>query len=189
MTERRRAASPATGPDRPAAPADDALFRTTVGKVRPVSSRRLPLRPPPPPPSARFRRADDAAVLDESLHGPGPDAGSDAGEALVYRRPGISLQVLRDLKRGRFRIQDELDLHGLTAREAKPVLLAFMAEVIARDLRCVRIVHGKGLRSGPAGPVLKTRLNRWLPQWDRVVAFTSAPGRDGGTGAVYVLLR
>lgn len=188
MTERRRAAPPVAGADRPHPTADD-TFRAAVGKVRPVTTRRVPLRPPPPPPSARFRRADDAAVLDESLHGPGPDAGSDAGEALIYRRPGISLQVLRDLKRGRFRIQDELDLHGLTAREAKPALLGFMAGVLARDLRCVRIVHGKGLRSGPAGPVLKSRLNRWLPQWDRVVAFTSAPGRDGGTGALYVLLR
>jgi DNA-nicking Smr family endonuclease len=165
------------------------LFRSTVGDVRPVPTRRVPLAAPPPPARANFRRQDDQAVLVESLHGPAPETVLEAGEALAYRRPGVSLQVLRDLKRGRYRAQDELDLHGLTAREAQAALREFMAEILARDLRCVRMIHGKGRRSGPAGPVLKTKLNRWLPQWDRVVAFASAPARDGGTGALYVLLR
>lgn len=170
-------------------PEPDELFRSAVGDVRPVPVKRIPLATPPPPARARFRRADDQAVLDESLHGEPPDAALESGESLAYRRPGVALQVLRDLKRGRFRVQDELDLHGLTAREAREALQEFMAEVLARDLRCVKIVHGKGRRSGPAGPVLKTKLNKWLPQWDRVVAFASAPARDGGTGALYLLLR
>jgi DNA-nicking Smr family endonuclease len=181
----RQRPSRATAP----APEPDELFRSAVGEVRPVPVKRLPLAGPPPPPRARFRRADDLAVLEESLHGDPPEAVLDSGESLAYRRPGVALQVLRDLKRGRFRVQDELDLHGLTAREARGALQEFMAEVLARDLRCVKIVHGKGLRSGPGGPVLKTKLNKWLPQWDRVMAFASAPARDGGTGALYLLLR
>lgn len=192
MTARRRDGSTPGGPSGqpPRAPADDGdLFRSSVGSVKPVSTRRLPLRPPAPPARARFRRADEAAVLDESLHGPPPDSAGDSGEGIVYRRVGVSMQVLRDLRRGRYRVQDELDLHGLTAREARGALQEFMADALARGIRCVRIVHGKGLRSGPRGPVLKVKLNRWLPQWDQVVAFTSAPGRDGGTGAVYVLMR
>jgi DNA-nicking Smr family endonuclease len=176
-------------PSRAPAPEPDELFRSAVGDVRPVPVRRVPLATPPPPARARFRRADDQAVLDESLYGEPPDAVLESGESLAYRRPGVALQVLRDLKRGRFRVQDELDLHGLTAREARAALQEFMAEVLARDLRCVKIVHGKGRRSGPGGPVLKTKLNKWLPQWDRVVAFASAPARDGGTGALYLLLR
>jgi DNA-nicking Smr family endonuclease len=154
-----------------------------------VPVKRIPLATPPPPARARFRRADDLAALDESLHGEPPEAVLESGESLSYRRAGVALQVLRDLKRGRFRVQDELDLHGMTAREARAALQEFMAEVLARDLRCVKIVHGKGKRSGPGGPVLKTKLNKWLPQWDRVVAFASAPARDGGTGALYLLLR
>jgi DNA-nicking Smr family endonuclease len=76
----------------------------------------------------------------------------------------------------------------MTANEARTALKAFMAEVLLHNHRCVRIVHGKGLRSGPGGPVLKVKLNKWLPQWSEVLAFVTAPARDGGAGAVYVLL-
>jgi DNA-nicking Smr family endonuclease len=145
------------------------------------------LEPPPPAPRARFRRADERAVLDESLHGDGPAL--EVGEELNFRRPQIPARVLKDLRRGRYSIQDELDLHGLTATDARRLLLEFMQDAIASGRRCVRIIHGKGLRSGPGGPVLKSKLNRWLPQWDEVLAFTTAPARDGGTGALYVLLR
>jgi DNA-nicking Smr family endonuclease len=179
-----------TGKDRKQPPGEDATsFTALVGPVQPVKSRRrVPLRRPAPPPRARFARADERAVLEESLAvGPG-EVGLENGEELSYRRPHVPLKVLKDLKRGRYSIQDELDLHGLTANEARLMLREFMDDVLRQGLRCVRIVHGKGLRSGPGGPVLKTRLNRWLPQWSEVLAFTTAPPRDGGTGALYVLL-
>lgn len=169
-------------------PEEASLFRETVGPVRPVASRRLPVAPPPPPARARFSRADDREVLAEALKGAGPDVGLESGEELSFRRPKVSATVLRELRQGRYAVQDELDLHGMTAKEAREALLGFMAEALKRRLRCVRIVHGKGLRSGPGGPVLKVKLNKWLPQWDAVLAFVSAPQRDGGTGALYVLL-
>jgi DNA-nicking Smr family endonuclease len=107
---------------------------------------------------------------------------------LSFRRPHVPIKVLKDLRRGKYSIQNELDLHGLTANQARSMLREFMTDVLLEGHRCVRIVHGKGLRSGPGGPVLKVKLNKWLPQWDQVLAFTTAPARDGGTGAVYVLL-
>ena len=168
---------------------DTTAFGSLVGPVQPVKAkRRVSLRKPPPPPRARFARADKQAVLAESLTvGPG-EVGLESGEELSFRRPHIPLKVLKDLRRGRYSIQSELDLHGLTADEARVMLRDFMTEVMLEGHRCVRIVHGKGLRSGPRGPVLKVKLNKWLPQWEQVLAFTTAPARDGGTGALYVLL-
>ena len=175
-----RAVDPASG---------ELPFRELVGPVQPVRARRrVALRKPPPPPRARFARADEQAVLIESMSGGPADVGLENGEELSFRRPHVPLKVLRDLKRGKYSIQDELDLHGLTATEAKTMLREFMHEVLLHGHRCVRIVHGKGLRSGPGGPVLKVKLNKWLPQWEPVLAFTTAPARDGGTGAMYVLL-
>ncbi len=169
---------------------DDATdFGSLVGPVKPVRAKsRVPLRKPPPQPRARFARADEQAVLEESLSIGPSEVGLENGDELNFRRPHVPLKVLKDLRRGKYSIQNELDLHGLTANEARVMLREFMADVLLEGQRCVRIVHGKGLRSGPRGPVLKVKLNKWLPQWEQVLAFTTAPARDGGTGALYVLL-
>ena len=168
---------------------DKALFRDSVGEVRPVSAKRLHLTTPRPHARARFRRLDEASVLDESLRVGPEHLEVETGEELSYLRAGVAPPVLRKLRRGGYAIQAEMDLHGMTSNEARVALREFMAECLALDLRCVRIVHGKGLRSGDRGPVLKTSVNRWLRQWNEVLAFCSAPRRDGGTGAVYVLVR
>jgi DNA-nicking Smr family endonuclease len=119
----------------------------------------------------------------------GPDpAEMETGEELVFRRPSVSRKVMRQLRRGNYAVQEEIDLHGLTADEAHAELHGFIKECSAARMRCIRIVHGKGRGSGPKGPVLKAGVNRWLPQWEEVVAFCSAQPTDGGTGAVYVLL-
>ena len=168
---------------------DPVDFRSLVGAVQPLKAkRRVPLRKPAPPPRARFARADEQAALEESLTIGPSEVGLETGEELSFRRPHVPIKVLKDLRRGRYSIQNELDLHGLTANQARSMLREFMTDVLLEGHRCVRIVHGKGLRSGPGGPVLKVKLNKWLPQWDQVLAFTTAPARDGGTGAVYVLL-
>lgn len=164
-------------------------FGSLIGPVQPVKGRRrVPLSGPAPPPRARFAQADDQAVLRESLATAPGDVELERGDELSFRRSHVPFKVLRDLKRGKYTIQDNLDLHGLTAREARLMLQEFMADALRHDRRCVRIVHGKGLRSGSRGPVLKQKLNQWLPLWQEVLAFTSAPARDGGTGALYVLL-
>jgi DNA-nicking Smr family endonuclease len=110
------------------------------------------------------------------------------GDELQFRRPGVPEDVLRALRRGRFRVQDETDLHGLNASEATAHLARFLRAARARDLRCVRIIHGKGLRSGARGPVLKNTVNALLRRAEAVLAFASARPTDGGTGATLVLL-
>jgi len=168
---------------------DSALFREAAAGARPVPSRRADLRKPAPPPRARFRRQDESEVLRESLTVPAEALDLETGEELLFRRPGVSPSLFTQLRRGRLPVKGEIDLHGLTAEQARSELRAFLAESLDARLQCVRVVHGKGLRSGPRGPVLKASVNRWLRQWDDVLAFASTPARDGGTGAVYVLLR
>jgi DNA-nicking Smr family endonuclease len=167
---------------------ESALFREAAAGARPVTTRRVPLRERPPPARARFRRRDEAAVLRESLQVSAEALELETGEELTFRRAGVSEQQFRRLRQGRLAIRGELDLHGMTAEEARTELRHFLADRVMSGARCVRIVHGKGLRSGARGPVLKASVNRWLRQWDTVLAFVSTPARDGGTGAVYVLL-
>jgi DNA-nicking Smr family endonuclease len=174
-------------PDDDPAP-DDASFRDAVGDVKPLPPRPPPPRAPRPAPRAAFRRADERAVLEESLALAPGEWLVETGEELLFRRAHLAPRLLTRLRRGEFAVEDELDLHGLTALEARAALRAFLGEALARRFACVRIVHGKGLRSGPRGPVLKHAVNVWLRKVDAVQAFASAPRRDGGTGAVYVLL-
>lgn len=170
-------------------PEDAALFREAAAGASPVPSPRVALRKQPPLPRARFRREDNAAVLADSLRLAPEQLEIETGEELLFHRPGLSQSVVRNLRRGKFAVKAEIDLHGMTADQAREELRSFLAESIAERLQCVRVVHGKGLRSGPRGPVLKASVNAWLRRWDEVLAFCSTPARDGGTGAVYVLLR
>lgn len=143
---------------------------------------------PAPIPLQRLR--DEASALEESLRTVAqPDAGTATGEELLYVRAGIPRNVLRNLRRGHWVIREDLDLHGLTAPQARIVTAAFLAACVQRGVRCVRIVHGKGLRSPNREPVLKRKLGHWLMQRDEVLAFCEAQPADGGSGAVVVLLR
>jgi DNA-nicking Smr family endonuclease len=144
---------------------------------------------PKPPPKARFMRADQVEVLRESLLPPADGATLNAGDELSFRRPHVPESVLLRLRRGQFAVDAEIDLHGLTSAEAKAALREFVAESVHRRMSCVRVIHGKGRRSGPRGPVLKNVVNHWLQRTDDVLAFGSARAVDGGSGAIYVLLR
>lgn len=171
-------------------PEDDAtLFRRTVGAVKPVPSGRRPAPPrTPPQPIARSRLADERAALAESLAAPPADADIDSGEGHEYARPGIQHAVMRKLKRGQYRCDAELDLHGLTRDRAHAELVSFLFHSQASGARCVRIIHGKGHNSGNRGPVIKQSLKSWLRR-DEVLAYASAPTNQGGSGATLVLLR
>lgn len=112
-----------------------------------------------------------------------------AGEGLAFRRPGLQDRLVKKLRRGQFPREEELDLHGLTVDQARVALADFLAHCQRRQFRCVRIIHGKGLRSGERGPVLKSYLGGWLKGYEEVLALCSAQRNEGGSGAVYVLLR
>ena len=164
------------------------LFREAVRGVRPLRAHPPPPRQPKVRPRARFTRADRDAVLRESLDPQGADPEQLTGEALAFHRPPIAAAVLRRLRRGDYRVQREIDLHGMTVAEAKLALREFLVSALEQRVRCVRIVHGKGLRSGHRGPVLKAAVNSVLRRTGAVLAYVSARPVDGGTGAVYVLL-
>lgn len=165
------------------------LFRDAMRDVRPLAKGRQHLDKPRPKPRAWSRRRDEALVMQEALAGPTEGADLETGEEMSFRRPGLPIREFRKLKRGQFAVHAELDLHGLNASEALETMREFIADAVANGIRCVRIVHGKGLGSGPRGPVLKTLVNKWLRRWDAVLAFCTTQPRHGGSGAVYVLLR
>ena len=170
----------------------DALFQAAMRDVRPLrpaAQRRLP--PPHTPPSGKRRRTPKARLNPASLpDSPDPvlDTGILAGDELRFARPGVAASTLRKLRRGQLHVLGALDLHGATAREARRILHEFLQRALERGAGCVRIVHGKGLRSGTAGPVLKQTVDAVLRAHPGVRAFTSASPADGGTGAAYVLL-
>jgi len=170
---------------------DDASeFRRAMGDARPIAQDvRAPDYKPKPRPRARFRRGDEQAVLKESLEADIDEIENGAGEALRFHRPSVGRRTMRKLSRGNFSVQNEIDLHGMTAPEARAQLREFISESINRGHTCVRVVHGKGLGSGQRGPVLKGKVNNWLRRWQEVLAFVSTRQVHGGTGAVYVLLR
>ncbi len=172
-------------------PRHDPEFRQAVADVAPLKRQtRHTLKGPPPPPHAVQRRRDERAALHESLHGPvSLDDALDSGEELTYLREGLSRQVLRRLRRGHWVVQDSLDLHGMNRVTAAEAVAVFLRASAARGLRCVRIVHGKGLGSHNREPVLKAKLRKWLPPRDEVLAFCQAPGAHGGSGAALVLLK
>ena len=175
------------------------LFRRAMRDVRPLKgSQRASAQRRRTPARARFARAERAAVLRESLESAGPaTAGTvgvdlyevQPGDELLFRRAGVPETILRRLRRGLYRTDYEVDLHGLTATEAGARLTEVLREARQRGLRCIRIIHGKGLRSGTRGPVLKNAVNAQLRRTDAVLAFASARPRAGGTGATLVLLK
>lgn len=166
---------------------DREAFAEATRDVRPLKApNRVRLEKPRPMAKARQSRAAHQAVLDQSLSGP---FSTETLEEVSYRRDGVSNRDMRRLRRGEFAIEAEIDLHGLRLEEARAELQRFLRECIDRGLASVRIVHGKGSRSGPDGPILKPGVQHWLARWDEVLAFASSQPRHGGTGAVYVLLR
>ncbi len=135
------------------------------------------------------REKDDRDVMEHLLDHPLDPSLLDASDEHEYRQNGVQLMVMRKLKRGQYVRQDELDLHGLTAVQARASMDTFIRQSREKGLRCVRVIHGKGLRSSQRGPVLKPKVASYLRQREDVMAFCSARPADGGSGATYVLLK
>jgi len=167
------------------------LFASAVGPVEPLKGRhaRHWSTPPAPEPRPAQREKDERQVLIESLSDEF-DVSTllDVDDQMSFRRPGIGLDVTRKLRAGHWSIQRQLDLHGLRRDEAREALALFIRLAHRTGLRCVRIVHGKGLGSPGKTPVLKGRVQAWLVQKREVLAFVQARAAEGGAGALIVLL-
>ena len=167
---------------------DKSLFRKAVTGARLLKQDRNNPQRPRRKPVPLQRQRDDQEVMASLLSDDySPDI--ETGEELLFVRTGIQQRVLRKFRRGQYTIEAELDLHGRTALEARELVSHFLHNARTNNKRCVRIIHGKGLSSLAKLPVLKVKVNGWLRQMDAVLAFCSARPSDGGTGAVYVLLK
>ena len=177
---------------RPAGPEEDdaTLFARATRGVRPIKNDTADITAPRPDPNARLRRA--AAEAEQRDDGPLSDAAALMCEvlpeaSLSYARNGVQQQVLRKLRQGQMTWQAAVDLHGCTVEQAREAILTLLHDARQSNLHAVKIVHGKGLVKEQA--LLKTFVNGWLRQVPDVLAFVSALPRDGGTGAIYVLLK
>jgi DNA-nicking Smr family endonuclease len=167
------------------------LFQTAVGAVERLPQPALAdLKPAPPKPIPKQRLLDEAAALQEALSDE-VDVTTllETDERLSFRRAGVGPDVTQKLRRGKWSIQRQVDLHGLRTDEARETLTAFIRESHKQGIRCVRVVTGKGLGSPGKEPVLKDKVHRWLVQKAEVVAFVQAQPAHGGAGALVVLLQ
>ena len=168
------------------------FFRDEVADVRPLKSdKRIETKKKqhvPKPRHSLTTFANDEQATDTVFSD--PDLRDiEVEDFLFYARSGIQQKVQRKLRRGEIDIEDELDLHGYTVVEAKAAIIDFIEECKRQYIRYIRIIHGKGYRSEQKVPVLKTHVAYWLPQHRDVLAFSSACPADGGTGALYVILK
>jgi DNA-nicking Smr family endonuclease len=172
-------------------PDEVALFREAVRGATPIRpAARVLRRGKPPRPVPVQSLLDGHEAVAESLDGPlSQEQSIGTGQEPSYLRAGLGRDVLRKLGRGQWVVQDVLDLHGLNREEARLSLAQFLGVCLRRGLRCVRIVHGKGLRSPGKEPVLKGKVQLWLARREEVLAFCEAPVNQGGSGAMLVLLR
>jgi DNA-nicking Smr family endonuclease len=167
---------------------DGNAFRRAMAGVRPLprhSAAPVQSRPRSIAPLTRTRSRD---LLHESHATAADPAVLSAGDEPTFSRTYVRDAVMRKLKRGQIAVEAEIDLHGLRQHAAQVALRQFLNDCVHRGLRCVRVIHGKGLRSGPGGPVLKLVVHHWLRKVENVAAFAAARPADGGSGAVYVLL-
>lgn len=168
---------------------DHRIFREAMSGVSPLKHDKVQHDSSKP----KAKRIEPDEKENNEIHDPLSDQlhieEVDTEETLSFCRAGIQKKVFRKLRSGSYHISDELDLHGATVKQAKKILLYYLQHAVQYENHCIRIIHGKGHRSGNNKPVLKTYVNHWLSEHERVLAFHSARPRDGGTGAVYVLLK
>lgn len=159
------------------------MFRQALEGVTPLAP---PDRiVPKPKPRRTTAQATPPPVVADTLsdHGAGDTAITE------FLRPGLNRMTLRKLRHCEWRIQDELDLHGLNIEEARKLLAEFLLDAAQRGLRCINVIHGKGWRSEGRDGILKVHTRHWLAQHPLVLAFCEAPVNAGGCGAVWVLLK
>ncbi|PKO53899.1 MAG: DNA mismatch repair protein MutS [Betaproteobacteria bacterium HGW-Betaproteobacteria-20] len=170
---------------------EENLFSEAVKDVRPLpdNNRTIHSVKKPKPIPKQFIQDEQQALVDSLSDHYIPAYELETGEEMLYLRDGHSPDILRKLRRGHWVIQANMDLHGLVSDEARLYVASFISDCKKRSIRCIRIVHGKGLGSRNREPILKQKLRGWLMQKDEVIAYAEAKKQDGGSGAVIVLLK
>ncbi len=172
---------------------DNDLFEKAMKEVREIKEfREIPVDSKKITPLRRIGNARESIVekLREISSGKTAINITDTQEYIEWCGPGYNRYLLKDLHNGKFAIQETLDLHGYTLEEAKVEINIFMRNAIRKSLSCVKIIHGRGLRS-VKGPVIKKALCDLLSMHYRkkIIAYSSARQCDGGLGALYVLIK
>jgi len=170
---------------------DEEIFLDAMADVREIKEfREIPLKKPPRFKHRPVRTDDSIEILRQIVNGKGKIRLSDTGEYIEWISPAIRKDIAQRLHQGDFSVQDYIDLHGMTLSEAEEALCLFFKEAVKKRLFCVKVIHGRGLRS-PRGPVLKEALKKWLQgsfkKW--VLAYSTAKDCDGGLGATYLILK
>ena len=166
---------------------EESLFLSEMADVTPLkSNNKIKLKKKPKKPLRQSNDDDYGFAIDDVFSS--AEMVEDCPDILSFSRSGLQHNVLKKLRQGKNPIEHTLDLHGLTVEQARNELLGFLGECETAGVRNAIIVHGKGFRSKDK-PVIKPMVNRWLRAVDNVLAFHSAQPKDGGSGAVYVLLK
>lgn len=165
------------------------LFRRRMSDVTRQRADVVPRNRPRPDPVPHQTRRDERAVMEDLAGGALTDTELETGDELLFYQPGVQRRLISKMRRGGFSVTAELDLHGCTVEQARQRLSDFLSRLDRRTQTCVRIVHGKGLRSPGRQPVLRTKVALWLARRRDVLAYCPAPRHDGGSGALYVLLK
>ncbi|MDB2679528.1 Smr/MutS family protein [Methylophilaceae bacterium] len=170
---------------------EEDIFRDAVKGVKPlkIKSPKIQKTVNKPKPIAKKFLEDEKKALLDTLSDDFITSENESGEELRYLKKGHSPDILNKLKKGYWVTQKSIDLHGLISEEAKAYIVNFIGECKKKKIRCIKIIHGKGLRSFNKEPVLRNKVKNWLAQKDEVIAYIEAPRHDGGSGAVLVLLR
>ena len=168
---------------------DRVLFRRATGDVRRIEDDGAHPQRIRRPPRSRSRAQTEAPGSSRELAESEWTSDVGPGDVLSFARGGVRRREIERLRRGRFKVEADLDLHGRIVADAVAALDRFLEDSRRRGWRCVRIIHGKGFGSRTGLPIMKAHVDRWLRARSEVLAFCSATPPDGGTGAVYVLLR
>ena len=165
------------------------LFRESVGSIRPLVHDKAALTRPRPAPVPTQRLREERHVIGQLLSDECDPSEYETGDELVYAKPNVQRKTMQRLRRGKYSVRAELDLHGMTVPMARQALDLFLSEARLGEEHCVRIIHGKGHGSFNRQPILKGKVALWLSQRGDVLAYCSARPIDGGSGAVDVLLK
>lgn len=170
---------------------DEDIFREAMADVKEIKEfREIPVEQPPRIKNQPLQKDDSLEILRQIIQGERKIRLSDTGEYIEWIRPNLRKDIVQRLHNGDFSVQDYIDLHGMTLVEAEEALCSFFKEAVKKRLFCVKVIHGRGLRS-PRGPVLKEALKKWLQgtfkKW--VLAYSTAKDCDGGLGATYIILK